>query len=830
MEEDFKNQNILGRDLVDEMEESYLSYAMSVIISRALPDVRDGLKPVHRRVLFGAAGIGAQWNRKHKKSARIVGEVIGKYHPHGDQSIYDSLVRMAQPWSLRYLLIDGQGNFGSVDGDGAAAMRYTEAKMSKIASEMLKDIEKETVALQPNFDDSLEEPTVLPSQIPNLLMNGSEGIAVGMATKIPPHNLKELVGGLISLLADPEITSEYLFENHIKGPDFPTAGFIMGIDGIKEAYTTGRGRVIMRGRATIEEKDNGKEVIIINEIPYQVNKSSLIEKIADLVRDKKLEGISDLRDESDKDGMRIVIECKRDAIAEIILNNLYKQTQLQDTFGIIMLAIVDGVPKVMSIKEVLSQFLLFRREIIIKRTVFDLKEAEARAHILEGLKIALENIDKVIELIKKSNSPEEAKSKLIEKFKFTEPQTKAILDMRLQKLTSLETGKLLEELSELQKKIIHYKNILDNYETQSSIIKEELLEIENKYGDDRKTEIIPISGDLTIEDMIADEDMVVTISHNGYIKRLPVSTWKTQNRGGKGMKGANTKQDDFVEHLFIASTHNMMLFFTDTGKCYWLKVHQIPQASRTSQGRAIVNLIGCGVEDKVKAFVSVKEFTEEQQLIMCTKNGLIKRSKLMLYSKPRKGGIYAIDVNEGDELIQAKLSTGDQDVLLATNNGKSIRFNEKQIRSTGRKTKGVTGIRMSFKDDFVIGMLVVKREGQVLVVSSKGFGKRSHLEQYREQKRGGKGVFTLKANDKTGKLISIMEVVEDDDLMIITDTGIMIRQSVNRLNVIGRNTQGVKLLRLDKGSQIASVTKVIKEDEEGEGNESEQNNPLIEET
>ena len=485
MEEEFKNQSILGRDLVDEMEESYLSYAMSVIISRALPDVRDGLKPVHRRVLYGAAGIGAQWNRKHKKSARIVGEVIGKYHPHGDQSIYDSLVRMAQPWSLRYLLIDGQGNFGSVDGDGAAAMRYTEAKMSKIASEMLKDIEKETVALQPNFDDSLNEPTVLPSQIPNLLMNGSEGIAVGMATKIPPHNLKELIGGLVALLSNPEITSEYLFENHIKGPDFPTAGFIMGIDGIKEAYTTGRGRVIMRGRATIEEKENGKEVIIINEIPYQVNKSSLIEKIADLVRDKRLEGISDLRDESDKDGMRIVIECKRDAIAEIILNNLYKQTQLQDTFGIIMLAIVDGVPKVMSIKEVLDQFLLFRREIIIKRTLFDLKEAEIRAHILEGLKIALENIDKVIELIKKSNNPEEAKTKLIKNFKFTEPQTKAILDMRLQKLTSLETGKLLEELSELQKKIVHYKNILDDYELQSSIIKEELLEVENKYGDDR---------------------------------------------------------------------------------------------------------------------------------------------------------------------------------------------------------------------------------------------------------------------------------------------------------------------------------------------------------
>ena len=816
MEEEFKNQNILGRDLVDEMEESYLSYAMSVIISRALPDVRDGLKPVHRRVLYGASGIGAQWNRKHKKSARIVGEVIGKYHPHGDQSIYDSLVRMAQPWSLRYLLIDGQGNFGSVDGDGAAAMRYTEAKMSKIASEMLKDIEKETVSYQPNFDDSLEEPTVLPTQIPNLLMNGSEGIAVGMATKIPPHNLKELVSGLVALLNNTEITNEELFENHIKGPDFPTAGFIMGVDGVKEAYKTGRGRVVMRARASIEEKENGKEVIVISEIPYQVNKANLIEKIAHLVRDKKLEGISDLRDESDKDGMRIIIECKRDAIAEIILNNLYKLTQLQETFGIIMLAIVNGVPKVMPLKEVLGEFLSFRREIIIKRTSFDLKEAEARAHILEGLKKALEHIDEIISLIKKSKNPEEAKEKLVDKFKFTLVQAKAILDMRLQKLTSLETGKLIEELQELNTQIIYFKKVLDSYDEQSLIIKKELEEVSNKYGDDRKTEIIPISGDLSIEDMIAEEDMVVTISHNGYIKRLPVATWKTQNRGGKGMKGANTKQDDFVEHLFVASTHNTMLFFTDTGKCYWLKVHQIPQASRTSQGRAIVNLIGCDSEDKVKAFVSVKEFTEDQQLIMCTKKGLIKRSKLMLYSKPRKGGIYAIEVNSGDELIQAKISSGDQDVVLATNNGKSIRFNESQIRSTGRKTKGVTGIRMSYSDDFVIGMLVVKREGQVLVVSSKGFGKRSLLEEYREQKRGGKGVFTLKANKKTGKLISIMEVVDEDDLMIITDSGIMIRQSIDRLNIIGRNTQGVKLLRLDEDSSIASVTKVIKEENEEE--------------
>ena len=821
MDEQFKNQNILGRDIVDEMQESYLSYAMSVIISRALPDVRDGLKPVHRRVLYGAAEIGAQWNRKHKKSARIVGEVIGKYHPHGDQSIYDSLVRMAQPWSLRYMLIDGQGNFGSVDGDGAAAMRYTEAKMSKIASEMLKDIEKETVQHQLNFDDSLYEPVVLPTQIPNLLMNGSEGIAVGMATKIPPHNLSELVSGLIALLENQEISNEELFEEHIKGPDFPTAGYIMGIDGIKSAYTTGRGRVVMRGKAKIEEKDNGKEVIIITELPYQVNKANLVEKIADLVRDKRLEGISDLRDESDKDGMRVVIECKRDAIAEIILNNLYKLTQLQDTFGIIMLAIVRGVPKVMKIKEILNEFLIFRREVILKRTTFDLKEAEARAHILEGLKKALENIEEVIELIKSSKSPNEAKEKLIAKFKFTEVQTKAILDMRLQKLTSLETDKLIEEYNELQKQIIYFNDILNNKTTQDKIIKEELDGVDEKYGDERKTEIIPISGDLTIEDMIADEDMVVTISHNGYIKRLPVATWKTQNRGGKGMKGANTKQDDFVEHLFVASTHNTMMFFTNSGKCYWLKVHQIPQASRTSQGRAIVNLIGCDPNDKISAFVSVKEFDENHHIVMCTKKGLIKRTNIMQYSKPRKGGVYAIEINEGDELIQSKITEGDQDIILASNNGKSIRFNENQIKATGRKTKGVRGIRMSFDDDFVIGMLTVRREGQVLVVSSNGFGKRSDLQEYREQKRGGKGVFTLKANQKTGKLVSIMEVVDEDDLMIITSQGIMIRQSIKNINIIGRNTQGVKLIKLDEKSSIASVTKVIKEEEESDDEDNE---------
>ena len=825
MEENFKNQNILGRDLVDEMEESYLSYAMSVIISRALPDVRDGLKPVHRRVLFGASGIGAQWNRKHKKSARIVGEVIGKYHPHGDQSIYDSLVRMAQPWSLRYMLIDGQGNFGSVDGDGAAAMRYTEAKMSKIASEMLKDIEKETVSFQPNFDDSLEEPTVLPAQIPNLLMNGSEGIAVGMATKIPPHNLRELVSGLIALLENQETTNEELFENHIKGPDFPTGGYIMGIDGVKEAYCTGRGRVVMRARAEIEENEkSGKQTIIVREIPYQVNKANLIEKIAELVRDKRLEGISDLRDESDKDGMRIVIECKRDAIAEIVLNNLYKQTQLQDTFGIIMLAIVNGVPKVMKIKEVLNEFLLFRREIIIKRSQFELEEAEARAHILEGLKIALENIEEVIDLIKGSKNPEEAKEKLIQKFKFTKRQTKAILDMRLQKLTSLETDKLIEEHNELLKLIKDLREILENTKRQDQIIKEELNSIDEKYGDTRKTEIIPISGNLTLEDMIAEEEMVVTISHNGYIKRLPTTTWRSQNRGGTGMKGANTKQDDYIEHLFTASTHDTMLFFTNEGKCYWLKVHQIPQTSRTSQGRAIVNLIGCNPEEKIQAFVSVKEFNEEESIIMCTKKGLIKRTNLMLYSKPRKGGIFAIDINEGDELIQAKTITKEQDIILATNNGKAIRFEEHQIRSTGRKTKGVTGIRMSFKNDYVVDMLIIKREGQVFVVSEKGYGKRSNNDMYRCQKRGGKGVFTLKSTEKTGKLVSIMEVVDKDDLMIITNKGTMIRQPISTINIIGRNTQGVRLIKLKDDASIASVTKVIQEESLEENLNEEENN------
>ena len=820
----YKTGNIQSRDIVYEMEESYLNYSMSVIVSRALPDVRDGLKPVHRRVLFGAADLGATWNRAYKKSARIVGEVMGKYHPHGDSSVYDSLVRMAQPWSLRYNLIDGQGNFGSIDGDNAAAMRYTEARMDRIAAEMLQDIDKETVEFTTNFDDSLKEPTVLPSIIPNLLMNGSEGIAVGMATKIPPHNLCELVSGLKALLEQPDITVDEIIEDHIQGPDFPTAGYIMGSDGIKSAYSSGRGRVVMRGKASIEELDNGKEKIIITELPYQVNKSNLVEKIAELVRDKKLEGITDLRDESDKDGIRVVVECKRDAIGEVILNNLYKYTALQDTFGVILLALVDGVPKVMGLQEILQHFLDFRRVIITNRTKFELKEAEARSHILEGLKKALENIDKVISIIRGSKDPEEAKQALISTFVFSEKQTKAILDMRLQRLTSLEIDKIVDEFKELQNLIKELNKILQSHELQNNIIKEELNNLLEKYGDERRTEIIPFSGDLSVEDMIAEEDMVLTITHKGYIKRLATSQWKTQKRGGRGMKGAHTKDDDFVEHLFIASTHDMMLFFTDQGKCYWLKVHQIPQALRTSQGRAIINLIGCDPGDQVQAFLPVNSFDENQFIVMATKKGIINRTSLSLYSKPRKGGVYAMEIKEGDQLIQAKISTGEDTIIMATKEGKSIRFEEGQVRPTGRRTKGVRGIRLGTSDE-VIGMLIAKREGSVLVASENGYGKRSHLDQYRIQSRGGKGVYTMKKTHKTGQLISILEAVDEDDLMIITNQGVMIRQPVSNIRVIGRNTQGVRLLRLDDDAKISSVTKVIKDQDDNEDDIEEQEAP-----
>ena len=822
-EENKKNEiipeNIQKRDIVKEMSESYLTYSMSVIVSRALPDVRDGLKPVHRRVLFGSSELGANWNRPYKKCARTVGEVLGKYHPHGDSSVYDALVRMAQPWSLRYPLIDGQGNFGSIDGDSAAAMRYTESRMEKISSEMLRDIEKETVSWQPNFDDTIEEPSVLPTVIPTLLMNGADGIAVGMATKIPPHNLKELISGLIALLENQEITIEELIENHIKGPDFPTGGTIIGTDGIKDAYNTGRGKLLIRGKAEIEETSAGRERIIINEIPYQVNKSNLIEKIAHLVRDKKLEGISDLRDESDKDGIRIVVECKRDAIANVILNNLYSQTQLQETYGVILLALSGGVPGVMNLKTILNHFLKFRREIIIKRTNFELKEAESRAHILEGLKIALDNIDKMIDIIKKSADPSVASNSLQTSFKLSEKQAKAILDMRLQKLTSLETDKIIEEYNGLISLIKELKEILESKEKQSEIIKKEFEEILEKYGDERKTNIIEGSGTLSIEDMIAEEDMVITITHNGYIKRLASSGWKTQKRGGRGMKGAQTKEEDFVEHLFVASTHDHMLFFTDKGKCYWLKVHQIPIGSRASQGRAVVNLIGCEPGEKVKAFVSIKDFNSDHYIIMATKNGMIKKSSLELYSKPRKGGIFAIDIREGDELIEAKITNGQNNIVLGTSSGKSILFKEADIRATGRKTMGVRGIRLGSSRDRLVGMIVASEEGTVLVASSKGLGKRTNIDQYRIQKRGGKGVITLKTNNKVGKMVAILDVIDTDDLMIITNKGVMIRQSVEHIRTIGRNTQGVKLLRLDDGAQISSITKVMEREEENNNEE-----------
>ncbi len=808
---DFNRDNTLPRDIVDEMKESYLNYSMSVIVSRALPDVRDGLKPVHRRILYGMSELGSSWNRPYKKSARIVGDVLGKYHPHGDSSVYDALVRMAQDFSMRYELVDGQGNFGSIDGDNAAAMRYTESRMTKLSSEMLKDLEKETVEWDLNFDETLKEPSVLPSAVPTLLVNGSEGIAVGMATKIPPHNLTEIINGLISLIDNQSIDTDELMQ-HIKGPDFPTAGLILGMDGLKEAYETGRGKIKMRARAHIETNKKGRNSIVVTEVPYQTNKASLVEKIADLVRDKKVVGISDLRDESDKDGIRVVVETKRDAVPEVILNQLYKHTQLQDTFGIILLALVDGIPKIMPLKTVLNHFIDFRHEVVVKRTEFELKEAEARAHILEGLKIALDNIDAVIKVIRGSKDPSQAKEGLMNSFNLSELQSQAILEMRLQKLTGLEVGKVVGEYKELIKLISNLKSVLENKTKRMDIIKTELLEIKNQYGDERRTEIVPVDTDFSMEDMIAEEEVVLTITHQGYIKRTALNTYRTQRRGGRGVQGAMSKDEDFVEHLFIANTHNYMLFFTDTGKCYWLKVYDIPQAGRASRGRAIVNLIGCNPEEKVEAFVSVKEFDDDHYIVMATKNGIIKKTVLSAYGKPRKGGIYAIEIREGDKLIQARVSNGENDILLGTHEGKSIRFSENDVRASGRKTMGVKGIKLSSKVDYVVGMLIVKREGTILVATEKGYGKRTEVLQYRTQTRAGKGVLTMRCTDKTGKMVNIMEVVDSDDLIVITDSGVLMRQPVKAIRSIGRVTQGVRLVKLDDGTNISSITRVISED------------------
>ena len=808
---DFNRDNTLPRDIVDEMRESYLNYSMSVIVSRALPDVRDGLKPVHRRILFGMSELGSSWNRPYKKSARIVGDVLGKYHPHGDSSVYDALVRMAQAFSMRYELVDGQGNFGSIDGDNAAAMRYTESRMTKISSEMLKDLEKDTVDWGLNFDETMKEPTVLPSAVPTLLVNGSEGIAVGMATKIPPHNLTEITNGLIALIENKDISTEEIM-THIKGPDFPTAGLILGMDGLKSAYETGRGKIKMRARAHIETNKNGKNSIVITEVTYQTNKANLVEKIADLVREKKVVGITDLRDESDKDGIRVVIETKRDAVPEVILNQLYQHTQLQDTFGIILLALVDGVPKIMPLKTILNHFVDFRHDVVVRRTQFELKEAEARAHILEGLKTALDNIDEVIKVIRGSKNPPQAKEGLRNNFSLSETQAQAILEMRLQKLTGLEVEKVVEEYKALIKIISHLKGILDSKTQRMDIIKNELFEIRDLYGDERRTEIIPVDMDFTMEDMIAEEEVVLTITHQGYIKRTELNTYRTQRRGGRGIQGAMSKDEDFVEHLFIANTHNYMLFFTDKGKCYWLKVYDIPQGGRATRGRAVVNLIGCEPGEQVKAFVSVKDFDDDHFIVMATKNGIVKKTVLSAYGNPRKGGIYAIEIRDGDELIEARITNGEYDILLGTHEGKSIRFPENNIRPSGRKTMGVKGITLGSENDRVIGMLVVRREGTILVATEKGMGKRTDVIQYRTQNRGGKGVMTMRCTDKTGKMVKIMEVVDSDDLIVITDSGVLMRQSVGAIRTIGRVTQGVKLVKLDEGASISSITRVISEE------------------
>ncbi|MEN3037615.1 MAG: DNA gyrase subunit A [Candidatus Kryptonium sp.] len=799
-------------EIEEEIKYSYLDYAMSVIVSRALPDVRDGLKPVQRRVLYTMYELGLLHNRPYKKCARIVGETLGKYHPHGDAAVYDTLVRLAQDFTMRYPLVDGQGNFGSIDGDSPAAMRYTEARLSAIAEEMLQDIEKNTVNFRPNFDETLKEPEVLPTILPNLLVNGSSGIAVGMATNIPPHNLNEIVDGLIALLKNPDLPIEKLIK-YVKGPDFPTGGIIVGLSGIKEAYTTGRGRIIVRAKATIENY-KGRSRIVITEIPYQVNKSSLIEKIAELVQNKKIEDISDIRDESDKDGMRIVIELRRDAQPEVVLNNLYKHTNLQSTFGVIMLALVNGVPKILNLKEMMTEFINFRLDVIVRRTKFELDDAEKRAHILEGYKIALDNIDEIVELIKKSKDPETAKINLMKKFKLTEIQAKAILDMRLQRLTGLERSKIEAEYKETIKLIERLKSILRSKELQKELIKEELLKIKEKYGDERRTQIVEDEEDFSVEDLIAEEDVVITITHNGFIKRYPVSGYRRQNRGGKGITATATREDDFVEHMFVASTHHYIIFFTDKGKAYWLKVHEIPEGSRASRGRSISHLINKEPDEKITAFVAVREFNENLFVTMVTKMGFVKKVSLIEFSNPRRTGIIAINLNRGDRLVDARLTDGTQDLIIGTRKGMAIRFNEKDIRPMGRQATGVRGIKLE-KDDEVIGMIAVKRQGTtILVVTEKGFGKRSDLNDYRITHRGGKGIITVKVNEKTGDMIAIKEVLDNDDIMIVTAKGYLIRHHVKDIRVMGRQAQGVRLIKLNHGDSIASVASVVTEEED----------------
>ncbi len=796
----------------DEMRSSYLDYAMSVIVGRALPDIRDGLKPVHRRVLFAMHEMGVAWNRPYKKSARIVGDVIGKYHPHGDVAVYDTAVRLAQDFSMRYPLVDGQGNFGSVDGDPPAAMRYTEIRMARITSEMLADIDKETVDFAPNYDGSMEEPLVLPARVPNLLINGSSGIAVGMATNIPPHNLGEIVDGLIMYIENPDVTVDEL-TGVIKGPDFPTAGFIHGLTGIRDAYRTGRGIVQMRARALIETNQRtDRESIIITEIPYQVNKAKLIETIAGLVRDKKIEGISEVRDESDREGMRIVIEVKRGEQSAIILNHLYKHTQMQSSFGIIMLALVNNEPRVLNLKEMLRYFVEHRREVVVRRSQYELRKAEERAHILEGLKIALDNLDEIINLIKRSRTPEEARGALITRFTLSVLQAQAILDMRLQRLTGLEREKLEEEYRQLIELIAYLNSVLASEALVMKIITDELKEIREAYSDPRRTEIVPETREIDIEDLIVEEDMIITISHTGYIKRNPVTIYRSQKRGGKGKIGMETKEEDFVEHLFVASTHDYLFFFTDSGKVYSIKVHQIPEAGRLAKGKAIVNLLQLNKDERVTAVLPVKVFSENEYVLMATIKGVIKKTPLNAYSNIRVGGIIGILLDDGDKLGSVRITTGNQEILLSTHNGMSIRFNEDDVRTIGRVGRGVKGINLD-DDDFVVGMEIVQDNSSILTVTERGYGKRTDLSEYRMQSRGGKGILTIKVTPKNGKAMSAIQVTEDDEIMILTSAGMIIRMKTKDISIIGRNTQGVKLINIADDDKVVGVVKLAERED-----------------
>ena len=816
-----QGEKIIPINIEEQMKSSYIDYSMSVIVSRALPDVRDGLKPVHRRVLYGMHDMGVTSTKAYKKSARVVGDVLGKYHPHGDSSVYDTMVRMAQDWSLRYMLVDGQGNFGSVDGDSPAAMRYTEVRMRKIAEDMLSDIDKDTVDWQLNFDDSLKEPTVLPTRIPGLLVNGASGIAVGMATNMPPHNLTESINAINAYIDDSEIDIDGLMQ-HISAPDFPTGGTIYGYEGVRDAFHTGRGRIVLRGKAIIEEV-KGRECIIVTEIPYQVNKAEMIKKTAELVNDKKIEGISDIRDESDRKGMRIVYVLKRDAVPNVVLNKLYKYTQLQSSFSVNNIALVNGRPEMLNLKDMIHHFVEHRHEVVVRRTEYELRQAEKRAHVLEGLLIAIDNLDAVIKLIRASATPDEAKNGLMTEFKLSEIQAKAILDMRLQKLTGLERDKIKAEYEELMKTIDYLKSVLADKGLRMSIIKEELEEVKEKFGDERRTDIEFAGGDVSIEDMIPDSEVVITISHAGYIKRTALSEYKKQNRGGVGAKAASTRDQDFIEHVFVATNHQYMLLFTEQGRCFWMRVYEIPEGTRQSKGRAIQNLINLPQDDKVLAFINVLNLKDEDYInnhfiVMCTKQGIIKKTSLEAYSRPRVNGINAITIREGDTLLEAKLTNGEQDIMLAVKSGKAIRFPESKVRGMGRNASGVRAISVDSENDEVVGMIVVK-EGDgfdVMVVSEQGYGKRSSLEDYRITNRGGKGVKTITVTDKTGELVSLKAVTDEDDLMIITKKGTMIRMGVDTLRVMGRATQGVRLITLRKGDEIASIAKVPASEEEEE--------------